>query len=338
MWPFKKRSPSPSSYEKVLDNIAAKIRKSESRILSLRASLRRITGLLTLYSLLFYTVFLAYVALAQKFTDPQVLLHVTGAPVAIWLARRGIFEVYSRRIRRQEATLQELRNDQKAKIEELKSSMKYYTTKSLLERFESKNGTSGPGKENTVDKNELGGRMLQRELEPRVAAAGSALQNDTLRQVQMPSEQPLQRYSMQSVLQPPESPRWYDRILDLMVGEDETDPRNRYALICFRCGTHNGLAAPGQTPDNVRYSCPVCGEWNPEQAPSTTTGGDEASKSIEEQSESISKNDDGEKPVEETNEILIESPTPIRQQPKRRAKKEPSMRDEVELAEIAKDK
>ncbi|KAK9387108.1 hypothetical protein V1515DRAFT_556595 [Lipomyces mesembrius] len=337
MWPFKKRSPSPSSYEKVLDHIAAKIRKSESRILSLRASLRRITGLLTLYSLLFYIAFLAYVALAQKFTDPQVLLHATGAPVAIWLARRGIFEVYNRRIKRQAATLQELRNDQKAKIEELKSSMKYYTTKSLLERFESKNGTSGPGKDNTADKNEKGGRMLQRELESRGGAAG-VLQNDMLRQEQMPSEQLLQRYPMQSIPQPPESPRWYDRILDLMVGEDETNPRNRYALICFRCGTHNGLAAPGQTPDNVRYSCPVCGEWNPEQAPSITTGGDEASKTIEEQSESIINNDDGKEPVEEADEILIESPTPIRQQPKRRAKNEPSMPDEVELAETAKDK
>ncbi|KAK9432843.1 hypothetical protein V1505DRAFT_364760 [Lipomyces doorenjongii] len=335
MWPFKKRSPSPSSYEKVLDNIAAKIRKSESRILSFRASLRRITGLLTLYSLLLYIVFLAYVALAQKFTDLQVLLHATGTPVAIWLARRGIFEVYSRRINRQEATLQELRNDQKAKIEELKRSMKYYTTKSLLERFESKNGTSGPGKDNRVDKNEKGGRMLERELEPRVAAAGSVLQNDMLRQEQMPEEHLLQRYPMQSIPQPQESPRWYDRILDLMVGEDETNPRNRYALICFRCGTHNGLAAPGQTPDNVKYSCPVCGEWNPEQAPSTTTGGGEASTTIEEQSESIIKIDDRKKPVEEADEILIESPTPIRQQPKRRAKNVP---DEVELAETAKDK
>ncbi|KAJ8103801.1 hypothetical protein POJ06DRAFT_242825 [Lipomyces tetrasporus] len=336
MWLFKRRSPSPSSYEKILDKISTKIRKSEGNIHSLRTSLRRITGLVTLYSLLLYTIFLAYIALAQKFKDPQALLHAIWAPLAIWLARRGLFEVYSRRIKRQEATLQVLRDDQKAKIEELKSSMKYYTTKSLVDRFE-KNGASGQSKDKKAERNENRGRITQGELEPRVGVVGNA-----------PSVMPdqglllsrLQVYPPQTVPQAPESPRWYDRILDVLVGEDETSPRNRYALICLRCGTHNGLAPPGQTPDSVSYRCPVCGEWNPEEVRSTSAGDDEMSEVREGPDEGIVESENEESPVAEAEEKLIETPTPIRQQPKRRAKKvnEPAEFEEDEPAETAKDK
>ncbi|KAK9236212.1 hypothetical protein V1525DRAFT_433946 [Lipomyces kononenkoae] len=321
MWLFKKRSPSPSSYEKVLDKIAANIRKSESRILSLRASHRRVTGLLTLYSLLFYGIFLTYAALAQKFTNPPVLLSAIGAPPVIWLARRGIFEVFSRRIKRQETTLQALRGDQKTKVEELKSSTKYYTTKSLLDRFESKNGSSGPGKENTVDKNDRRGPVQQGQSDSSVSAVDDARPNSMLSQQQQSSSQPLQWYGARAVPQPPQPPMWYDRILDLLVGEDETDPRNRYALICFRCGTHNGLAPPGQAPDSVRYICPVCGQWNPEEAPSITAEGDEKPETTEERSETTIKDDEKEEsPVKEADEVLIENRPPIRQQPNLRAR------------------
>jgi len=36
---------------------------------------------------------------------------------------------------------------------------------------------------------------------------------------------------------------WYDKILDAIVGEPE-GPSQKYALICSRCATHNGLALP----------------------------------------------------------------------------------------------
>jgi endoplasmic reticulum junction formation protein lunapark len=40
-------------------------------------------------------------------------------------------------------------------------------------------------------------------------------------------------------------PRWYDRMLDLMLGEDETSPKNRIVLICHKCRLVNGQAPPG---------------------------------------------------------------------------------------------
>lgn len=62
----------------------------------------------------------------------------------------------------------------------------------------------------------------------------------------------------------PHSPRWYDRVLDVLLGEDETLPQNRLALICERCRLVNGQAAPGlKTLEEVgRWRCGGCGAWN----------------------------------------------------------------------------
>lgn len=37
--------------------------------------------------------------------------------------------------------------------------------------------------------------------------------------------------------------RWYDRLADAVLGEEESasGAHNKYALICKRCFTHNGL-------------------------------------------------------------------------------------------------
>lgn len=60
------------------------------------------------------------------------------------------------------------------------------------------------------------------------------------------------------------SPKWYDRILDVIVGEDETSARNRYALICKSCRMVNGLAPPGTTSlnDMEGWGCVRCGTLN----------------------------------------------------------------------------
>lgn len=65
---------------------------------------------------------------------------------------------------------------------------------------------------------------------------------------------------------PPEEPRqpqWYDRFLDVLLGEDETSAKNRFALICSNCRQVNGLAPPGTTNvEDVRYICGRCGAEN----------------------------------------------------------------------------
>jgi endoplasmic reticulum junction formation protein lunapark len=67
-----------------------------------------------------------------------------------------------------------------------------------------------------------------------------------------------------SAYAPDHHPRWYDRILDVMLGEDETLAKNRLALICTNCRLVNGQAPPGtRTLEEIgRWRCGSCGAWN----------------------------------------------------------------------------
>lgn len=64
---------------------------------------------------------------------------------------------------------------------------------------------------------------------------------------------------------PPES-HWYDRIFDVLLGEDETAPKNRIVLICKSCRLVNGQAPPGtKTLSEVgQWKCMSCGAPNGE--------------------------------------------------------------------------
>ncbi|KAK8158408.1 hypothetical protein BC567DRAFT_31119 [Phyllosticta citribraziliensis] len=59
-------------------------------------------------------------------------------------------------------------------------------------------------------------------------------------------------------------PAWYDRILDALMGEDETQPKNRFALICTHCRLVNGQAPPGtkSLEDVGKWKCMGCGGSN----------------------------------------------------------------------------
>ena len=70
--------------------------------------------------------------------------------------------------------------------------------------------------------------------------------------------------SSSSAYAPDQQHRWYDRILDSMLGEDETLAKNRLALICINCRLVNGQAPPGiRSLEGVgRWRCGSCGAWN----------------------------------------------------------------------------
>lgn len=64
-------------------------------------------------------------------------------------------------------------------------------------------------------------------------------------------------------------PKWYDRLVNALLGEDETRPDRRLALICTQCRLVNGLAPPGAlTLEEVgKWKCSGCGTWNGIEAP-----------------------------------------------------------------------
>jgi hypothetical protein len=61
-------------------------------------------------------------------------------------------------------------------------------------------------------------------------------------------------------------PHWYDRIFDVLLGEDETAPKNRIVLICKACRLVNGQAPPGtkSLSELGIWKCMSCGALNGE--------------------------------------------------------------------------
>lgn len=111
-----------------------------------------------------------------------------------------------------------------------------------------------------------------------------------------------------SVPQYIEQSHWYDRLLDVLLGEDETQPKNRIALICRNCRLVNGQAPPGvKTLEMLgRWRCGSCGVWNGESetakvldgirqtqtspSPAVNTGGNNGPASSEDEFESGNEN------------------------------------------------
>ncbi|KFY03297.1 hypothetical protein O988_01594 [Pseudogymnoascus sp. VKM F-3808] len=69
--------------------------------------------------------------------------------------------------------------------------------------------------------------------------------------------------------------QWYDRILDVLLGEDETHPKNRVVLLCSHCRLVNGQAPPGvkRVEEVGEWRCFNCGGVN---------GKDEGKRMVEE--------------------------------------------------------
>ena len=83
--------------------------------------------------------------------------------------------------------------------------------------------------------------------------------------------------------QPPPRKQWYDKLADAILGDDDAtgSPSSRYALICQKCFSHNGLVKESVWQDTresnfvlaashfdiddrfVEYVCPKCGHFNP---------------------------------------------------------------------------
>ncbi|KAK9477205.1 hypothetical protein V1514DRAFT_334503 [Lipomyces japonicus] len=287
MWPFKPRSRSPSSYEKILDRISSRIRKSDARVQSLRYSSRRSNGLFSLYSILAYFGFLAYAAISRTIvTQPEIIGLAAVSPFIIWIIRRVITFIFGKLIDREEAYLNKLKAERQGNIEDLKSSMKYYSTKSLIDRFDLANANDGEDENNNhiyQPSNEL------QQLDQPILAQRQFVDHD--------------------LTTTPHSPKWYDRILDLIVGEDETSIRTRYALICSNCYSHNGLAPPGDTPEQVRYICPACGVTNGREVRSGKLVHDVLVEDVEEEAEELQEEEQETEQQKLTEQVITEKPT-----------------------------
>lgn len=226
---------------------------------------------------------------------------------SIYGFRYALTSYFDYRISGTDAYLKKLNKERDATIERLKEATKYNSTQQLLEKYgaspKPKEPSTSPGR-----KKAQGPQKPQQPSGPRTGIAPpptANIQRSPTQQQQPSTPQRLppnvsspQGPSPPHQLPPPDAPgaefapnafgpadltkqysatsaatftqtHWYDRILDALLGEDETQAKNRIALICSSCRLVNGQAPPGaRTLEDVgRWRCGGCSAWNGKEKP-----------------------------------------------------------------------
>ncbi|CBI33045.3 unnamed protein product, partial [Vitis vinifera] len=197
--------------------------------------------------------------------------------------------------RKDQKTLERLRAERQAKIDELKEKTNYYITQQLIQRYDpdpaakaaaatvlaSKLGSDSglkvyvgdehqlnvpTGKSNDVEVVQSSGMRNRKQLQTRSSNPGSpALHHSDEIPHNAGAEGPGISEHDQLVVEhhthngaAHHDGGWIARIAALLVGEDPTES---YALICGNCHMHNGLARKEDFP-YVTYYCPHCHALN----------------------------------------------------------------------------
>ncbi|KAF5102805.1 hypothetical protein D0Z03_000359 [Geotrichum reessii] len=244
-FPWFKAAPAPS-FEKELSEISKKVLEREQRQINHTIQYKHVSSKFTLYSITIYLVFIAY-AVVARCTDFYTVTAVVALPALIYLVRKAISLWFNKLISNNAEYIESLKAQQKQKIEDLKERTNFYKTKALLDRFDNEN------QQHELELEQQAQRELQ---ELHEAQQAQELQRQLQTQFQQ-QQQPF--YPQQNQLQ--FQPTWFDRLLDKIIVSGD-DNNNRYALICPNCKSHNGLAGPGELPEQVIYICPHCGYKN----------------------------------------------------------------------------
>lgn len=219
----------------------------------------------------------------------------------IYLVRKLSSRLFDYQISRSQARLDDFHKQREDTIEKLKVATKYNTTQELLEKYGAESPTASPaskGNENKQKPVQHQQHVPRTGLPPpptaNIQRPPSAPQTPNT-QPHQPPPPPLPSPTAENARGSPQlshpsslssqssteqadfapnaysssgeyiaQPHWYDRLLDVLLGEDETQPRNRMVMICGECRLVNGQAPPGiKTPEELgRWRCGSCGGWN----------------------------------------------------------------------------
>uniref|UniRef100_A0A5B6YRB8 Lunapark zinc ribbon domain-containing protein n=1 Tax=Davidia involucrata TaxID=16924 RepID=A0A5B6YRB8_DAVIN len=198
--------------------------------------------------------------------------------------------------RKDQKTLERLRAERQAKIDELKEKTNYYTTQQLIEKYDPDpaakaaaatvlalkfGANSGlkvyvgdefklpapAGKGNDVEFMQSSGLRNRKQLHTRSSSTGSTSLHHSDEEMfhHTGTEGPKTSKRNQLVVDHHHYPGstthdrgWIAQIAALLVGED---PTQSYALICANCHMHNGLAMKEDFP-YITYYCPHCNALN----------------------------------------------------------------------------
>ncbi|KAI9251831.1 hypothetical protein BDA99DRAFT_183349 [Phascolomyces articulosus] len=211
-----------------------------------------------IYSTIIWVVysFYCFVALrnaSQRDFEGVVLLTapVIACPVGIYYIRQLLRRIFAWSQNRIDLQLQTLRAEQKLKLDELKKKTAYYSTQSLIDRYDEEHKRQQKQKQTQ--------QIPQHNTSKGAPPLPSSSTLGVPQQQQPMNKPPTINVPTRTAAPPPRQPQWYDRVLDAMVGD--AGPESKFALICNYCFAHNGLVLP-QEMDTIQYICPNCKKFN----------------------------------------------------------------------------
>ena len=284
-----------------MSKLSSQITAANLAVETTRSRARRAKALWTLYTTLTYVLYLLIISLVigpHNWSLPQYG-GLLGAPLVIYGVRETLTLAFEWRGNRQQSHLTDLQKQRESKINDLKKATKYDSTQELLQKY----GGAPPKQKEQKDPQQGTKRKIvspQRQVQrtglpppptanipgrnapPQVTPTRPDLrpQPDTqspispqeLSQIPIPFSPDEPGFAPNAFGRPPPvappayetATHWYDRILDVMLGEDETAAKNRLALICSNCRLVNGQAPPGvRTLEELgKWRCSSCGAMN----------------------------------------------------------------------------
>lgn len=291
-WPWKGDT-SAAAFEKTLSALAGKISRATAKNDKLRQNARRYKGLWTLWTILIYVLAALILTLVTGWQNWGLVETgaIGGGPLIIYLGRTILTSYYTYRITGLEKYLAALHKERDDTVEKLKAATNYNSTQQLLEKY----GSVKPPVEEVsqkpqekVNEQKNAGPTGQGRIHIAPPPTANIPRNRPPRHSQSPiQDSPVQLPPSQPVDEPPSTAEfapnafapsqaaqysapssaqssWYDRLLDVLLGEDETQPKNRIVLICSQCRLVNGQAPPGtkRLEQIGKWRCSGCGGWN----------------------------------------------------------------------------
>ncbi|KAI5196310.1 hypothetical protein AUEXF2481DRAFT_71182 [Aureobasidium subglaciale EXF-2481] len=301
-WPFKGHdSTSAASFEKLLSSLSSKINKESARNDRLRQRQRRYKVLWTLYTTFAYLLAATILVLVTGLSNCTAIEYtgLAGSPVLIYAVRTALDAYFNYRLASSQTYLNDLNKQRDDAITKLKDATKYNSTQQLLDKYGGGTPTKSPQQkmeqQETPTKNKpqsapvkrtglpppptanIPGRQLPPSFQPMTPPQQGAQSRPVPTQPQHRQSEPQAEFAPNAFTAPTprnqnpyasSGPRWYDRILDVVLGDDETLPKNRIVLLCAKCRLVNGQAPPGtrSLEDLGAWRCKECHALNGQES------------------------------------------------------------------------
>ncbi|GMM27569.1 hypothetical protein DAMA08_002850 [Martiniozyma asiatica (nom. inval.)] len=240
----------PVKFEKNLQTLSTKISSNEKYLRQLRASRQHYSVQLPIYLSAIYVGYFSYLYFIKSTSNGlKGILNIknVGYLIGLIVIMASFYILvlrwFSFLIGRRESNADSLKEKHSEILSQLKESTNFDKTKDLLVRY-------GDGEDIAEMEKQID------EIKAKKEQYKAILQDAQ-------SKRDAKKLIMEDLKQSEDKGSgYYQMMINALLGDDETSPDSRYALICSNCGQHNGLAPPQKLPHEVRYICPRCGVVN----------------------------------------------------------------------------